>query len=315
MNLKEKKVVIIGAGNVGATTAYTMINQELCEEIVLVDMNKEKVLGEIMDMQHSIYFMNRNIKIKSGDYSDCRGADIVIITAAAPMDPNANDRLKMLSSSKKVMKDIVESIMKNGFDGVMLVVSNPVDIMTYYAWKISGLPTNQVIGSGTTLDMARLSVRLSSMYDLDSKSVSAFVMGEHGDSEVVSWDSATIGGKKLIDVMSDNKERTKDETFDKLRKETTESGWKIFNKKGNTSYGIAASVVAIAKSILFNENKIYPITTFLNGEYGLNNIYISVPTIIGSNGAKEVVEIKLTEEEKNNLLKSACVIKSNYSLL
>lgn len=315
MQLKKTKVVIIGAGNVGSTIAYTMINQELCEELVLIDMNKEKALGEALDMQHSIYFMNRNMHVKCGDYTDCKNADMVIITAAAPMDTNANDRLTMLTPSKKVMKSIITSIMDHEFNGILLVISNPVDIMTYYAWKLSGLPANQVIGSGTTLDMARLCTKVSNMFDLDSKDVSAYVIGEHGDSEVILWDSSTIGGKKLIDVMNDNIERTEGETFLKLRDDLTKSGWEIFHRKGNTSYGIAASVTAIAKSILNNENKVFPVSVYLGGQYNLNDIYISVPAIIGKNGVKEIVEINLVDKEKEELLTSAEIVKSYYEAL
>lgn len=315
MSFKDSKVVIVGAGNVGATAAYTILNQGLCEELVLLDRNQEKALGEVLDMQHSVYFMNRNIKVHCGDYSDCKDADIVIITAAAPMDPKANDRLTMLAPSKAVMKSIIQPIMESGFDGVLLVVSNPVDIMTYYAWKLSGLPKNQVIGSGTTLDMARLSCALASRFDLDAKSVSCYVIGEHGDSEVVSWNSATIGGKSLSAVMRDNADRAKVDSLEQLRQDTTKAGWEIFHRKGNTSYGIAASVAAIVKSILFNENRILPISVCLEGQYGLEDVYLSVPTIINKNGAKEIVEINLTEEERENLHHSASVVRDFYPAL
>ncbi len=315
MQFKKSKVVIIGCGNVGSTTAYTIINQGLCEEIALIDINKEKAVGEALDMQHSIYFMNRNIKVYAADYDTCKDADIVIITASVPMDPHANNRLDMLAGSKKVMKSIVKSVMGSGFNGIMIVISNPVDVMTYYAWKLSGLPKNQVIGSGTTLDTARLAVEISRLFDLDSKSVSAFVMGEHGDSEIVSWHSATIGGKSLSDVMSDNAERAQHETFDALREKTIKAGWEIFHRKGSTTYGIAASVTAIVKSILFNENRILPVSILLEGEYGLHDVFLSVPTIINETGAKEIVEIKLNKEEHDALVASSKVVASYYDAL
>lgn len=315
MQFKKSKIAIVGCGNVGSTTAYTIINQGLCEEIALIDINKEKAVGEALDMQHSIYFMNRNIKVYAADYDTCRDADIVIVTASVPMDPNASSRLGMLAGSKKVMKSIIQPIMESGFNGILLIISNPVDIMTYYAWKLSGLPKNQVIGSGTTLDTARLAVEISDLYDLDSKSVSAFVMGEHGDSEIVSWDSATIGGKYLSDVMSDNADRTRNETFEALRQKTIKAGWEIFHRKGSTTYGIAASATAICKSILFNENQILPVSVLLEGEYGLNNVYLSVPTIINETGAKEIVEIKLSDEEEKALQASAKVVEGYYDAL
>lgn len=312
MSFKDSKVAIIGCGNVGATIGYTLINQGLCESIALIDQNKEKALGDALDMQHAVYFMNRNIKVEATDYSACSDADIIVITASAPMAKDSHDRLAWVESSKKIMDSIVGEVMKTGFDGTFIVVSNPVDIMAYYVWKISGLPRNHVIGSGTTLDTARLCVEISHLFDLDSKSVEAFVIGEHGDSEVVSWRSATIGGKNLSDVMEDNKDRAKEESFEDLRKKTVEAGWQIFNRKGNTSYGIAASTCALIKSILFNENRIYPVSVCLNGQYGLSNIFLSVPTILDKTGAKEIVEIKLADEELEGLKKSAEVISSFY---
>ncbi len=312
MSFKDSKVVIVGAGNVGATTAYTIINQGLCEEVVLIDVNKEKAYGEALDMQHSVYFMNRNIKVKAGDYGDCADADVVILTASAPMPKDSNDRLKMLEPSLNVIGSIVDSVKATGFDGIYVVVSNPVDIMTYYTWKRSGLPKERVIGSGTTLDSARLCCELAELYDLDAKSVEAYVMGEHGDSEIVSWNSATIGGKQVIDVMEDNADRTGSETREGLRAKTVQAGWEIFNRKGNTCYGIAASTTAIVKSILFNENRIYPVTVDLNGQYGIDGIFLSVPAIIGKNGIKEVVEIKLAPEELKSLQDSAGILKPFY---
>ena len=315
MSFKDSKVVIVGVGNVGATTAYSILNQGISEEVVLIDVNKEKAIAEALDMQHSIYFMNRNMSVKAGDYSDCRDADVVVITASAPMPKDSNNRLEMLSPSMKIIKNIVENVMANGFDGVFVVISNPVDIMAYYVWKLSRLPKNRIIGSGTTLDTARLCCELSKMYNLDAKSVEAFVMAEHGDSEMVSWTSATIGGKNLSDVFADNADRTKDITKEELLQRTKQAGWDIFSRKGNTCYGIASSATAIIKSILFNENRILPVSVGLNGEYGLNNMFLSVPTIINKNGAKEVVEIKLAEDEKALLQKSADVIQSFYKEL
>lgn len=309
---QNSKVVICGVGNVGATTAYTLVNQGLCEEIVLIDINKEKAFAEALDMQHAIHFMNRNIIVKAGDYSDCKDADIVIITASAPMPKDSNNRLKMLAPSIKIMKSIVNSVMENGFNGIFLIVSNPVDIMTYLVYKMSGLPKNQVIGSGTTLDSARLCFELANMYGLDSKSVSAYVCGEHGDSEIVSWHSAVIGGKSVENVMSDNPDRTRNITREDLQKQTIQAGWEIFSRKGNTCYGIAASSAAICKSILFNENHIYPVTVGLSGQYGIEKAWLSVPTIIDRTGAREIVEIRLDAEEEKALKKSAELLESFY---
>ncbi|MEE8792521.1 MAG: L-lactate dehydrogenase [Erysipelotrichaceae bacterium] len=315
MSFKESKVVIVGCGNVGSTAAYTLINQGLCETVVLIDVNKDKAYAEALDMTHAVYFMNRNIKVIAGDYSDCRDADIVIITASAPMPKDSHDRLKMLEPSMNIMKSIVNSVMASGFNGIFLVISNPVDIMTYYVWKLSGLPKKQVIGSGTNLDSARLCYEIASLYDLDAKSVEAYVCGEHGDSEIVLWNTATIGGKRVENVFRDNEDRTKEATKESLQHQTIEAGWDIFNRKGNTCYGIASSAAAIVKSILYNENHIYPVTTGLNGEYGIDHAWLSVPVIIDRTGAKEIVEIRLDEHESAALKKSAAMLESFYDEL
>ena len=312
MSFKDSKIVIAGVGNVGATTAFSILNQGLCEELVLVDVNRDKAYAEALDMEHSVFFMNRNIKVSAGDYSECADADIVIITAAAPMPDNSKSRLDMLAPSVGIMKTIVGEVMKSGFNGIFVVISNPVDIMTYVVWRLSGLPRKRVIGSGTNLDSARLSCELGKMYDLDAKSVSAYVIGEHGDSETVSWSSATIGGKSVNDVMKDNADRTGAHTKESLVKETIQAGWEIFSRKHNTSYGIAASVSAIVKSILFNENRIYPVSVVLDGQYGIDGIALSVPTILDKTGAREIVEINLADDEQKALTHSADVLGSFY---
>ena len=312
MSFKSSKVVVVGTGNVGANTAYSIINQGLCEEVVLIDVNKEKAYAEALDMQHAMYFLNRNINIHAGDYSECGNADIVIITAAAPMPKDSSSRLELLGPSMNIIKSIVESVMESGFNGIFVIVSNPVDIMTYYVQKLSKLPANHVIGSGTALDTARVCCRLAKAYDLDAKSVEAFVIGEHGDTETMAWESATIGGKYLTDILSDNSERSNDITKEKLLDWSKKSGWEIFSRKGNTCYGIAASTTAIVKSILYNENKILPVSVQLNGEYGIKDLYFSVPTILNADGAKEIVEIRLRDEEARELAHSAEVIRSFY---
>ena len=312
MKNKNTRIVIVGAGNVGATTAFSIMNQGLCDELILIDINHEKAYGEALDLQHAVSFVNRNVKIRAGEYSDCRDADIVVITACAPMDPNTHDRLKMLAASKRIMKSVVESIMENGFDGIILVVSNPVDIMSYYAWKLSGLPHNQIIGSGTTLDTARMAGFVADMFELDARSVELYMLGEHGDSSVTSWGSASIGGKKFADVMKDNSSRAQDMTKEMLQEKTVKAGWDIFSRKGTTTYGVAAAVTGIVKSIMFDENRIYPVSVYLNGEYGLKDVYLSAPAIINRTGAKEIVEIKLEKEEQEALERSSAVVKSYY---
>lgn len=312
MSFKDSKVAIVGCGSVGATTAYTIISQGLCESLVLIDVNKDKAYAEALDMENAVFFMNRNISVKAGSYDDCKDADIVIITASAPMPKDSHDRLEMLAPSMNIMRSIVEGVMASGFDGIFVVVSNPVDIMTYYVWKLSGLPMSRVIGSGTALDTARLCCELSGLYELDAKSVETFIAGEHGDSEVVLWNTGTIGGKPIVDVMNDNDDRTKGLTRADLEQSVKEMGWEIFNRKGNTCYGIAAATTAIVKSILFNENRILPVSAGLQGQYGLDSLFLSVPVILSKEGAREIVEINLSQEEKDKLDRSAEIIQSFY---
>lgn len=315
MNIKRTKIVIVGAGNVGTTTAFCIVNQGLCEELVLIDLNEEKTYGEVLDLQHSISFMNRNIRIRKGTYADCSDADIVVITASAPMAKSDHDRLLMLDKSMTIIKGITESVMASGFDGIFLVVSNPVDVMSYYVWKISGLPASQVIGSGTTLDTARLRYYIGKKIDVDQRSINAYVIGEHGDSEFIAWSTATIGGKSIKDVINDNKDRLGNDPYEELRLETVNGGWEILSRKGNTSYGIGSSVTRIIKTILQDENHIYPVSVYLNGEYGVNDVFISVPTIINRTGVKEIVELKLDGKEKEEFMHSVSVMKENNAKL
>ncbi len=315
MAFHNSKAVIVGVGNVGATCAYSFVNQLLCEDLVLIDVNKDKAYAEALDIQHSVYFMNRNMHVRAGDYSECADADVVVISASAPMPKDSHDRLEMLKPSMGLVKSIVTSIMASGFSGILIVVSNPVDVMTYYAWKLSGLPYQQVIGSGTNLDTARLCTEFSRMYDLDARNVEAYVVGEHGDSEVITWDSATIGGKRVDDVLADNASRTKGTTKADLAHAVVEGGWDIFNRKGNTCYGIASSVTAIARSIFFDDNAIFPVSVRLTGQYGVDGIFLSVPTIIDHTGAKEIVEIRLSPDELDAFQRSAKLLQEYYDVV
>lgn len=307
----KSKIVIVGAGNVGTTLAFSIISHELCSELILVDINEKKAQGEILDLQDANVFMNRKITLRAGGYEECRDADLVIITACAPMDPKETSRLNMLQSSMRIMGSIVPSIMRSGFNGILLVVSNPVDIMTYYAWKLSGLPYTRVIGSGTVLDTARLTSILSHMFELNPRSIDINVIGEHGDSELVVWSTATIGGKSLEHVMDDNLPRVGDLTLRKMKEQTITAGWEIFSRKGNTSYGIAASVTKIVSAILNDEESILPVSVYLNGIYGLEDAYLSLPAVINRSGIREIVKVNLTDHELEELRKSYEVIRSN----
>ncbi len=315
MKHASEKVVIVGAGNVGSMTAYTLLNQGLCSSIVLIDRDQDKAIGEAMDMSHASHFMDRKVSIKGGDYSDCADADIIIITASAPMKKTDNDRMAFLGSSKAIMKSIISPIMESGFDGILIVISNPVDVMTYYAWKLSGLPQNHVIGTGTTLDTIRLEYEIGEALGVDSKSVSSLIIGEHGRSSVPVFSSSTVGGNPLSSMMEAKKDKLGSKTKEDILEDTIASGFTIVSKKGNTCYGIAASVSSIVKSIFFDENRILPVTTFLHGEYGLDDIAISLPCVINHDGVRENIAPKLSKEEEEAFHRSADIVKSYYPML
>lgn len=314
MIVKKSRVVIIGVGNVGVTTAFSLVTQGICDEVVLIDINEERAIGEVMDLSQSIEFLNRNVSVKKGTYEDCRDADVIVMTACAPMTSD-NNRLLWLEATKGIVKGIVENVMANGFDGIFVVVSNPVDIISYYIYKLSGLPGNQIIGTGTSLDSARLKCFIGELIDVDPRSINAYVLGEHGDSEMIPWSCVRVGGKDIYSIIRDNPWRITEEDLDKLLKKTMQAGWEIFNRKGNTSYGIATSAVGIIKAILQNENKIIPVSALLSGHLGEEDVFIGVPVILNRTGAKEIVELEMTEAEKQ-LFKASCDhVRKYYDML
>lgn len=315
MKIQKRKVVIIGAGHVGVSMCYCLMNQGICDEIALIDQNEDKALGEVLDLSQSNEYMNYQTHIKLGTYQDCKDAHIVIITASVPIHGAGNDRLKLLEPTKKVIKTIVTQIMEHGFDGHLIVVSNPVDLMSYYAYKISGLPASQVIGTGTTLDTARLKYFIAQKIEVDPRSIHALVIGEHGDSEMIPWSLVYVGGKDIASVVKDNQDRIGNNPYETMKKDTIQAGWDIFNRKGHTCFGIASSCVGIVKAIFYDENRILPVSTYLQGEYNQDNLYISVPTIIDKTGIREIVELRMNEQELKEFHHSCQHLKSFYKSL
>ena len=215
MKITKKKVAIVGCGLVGSTTAFSLITQGICDEVKMIDINKERAYGETLDLKDSIEYLNRNVQVSVGSYEECGDMDIIIITAGAPPKPGQS-RLDTLEASAKICRSIVEPIMASGFEGIFIVISNPVDIITHYVYKLSGLPKNQVIGTGTAIDSARLQDYIAQLVKVDPRSVYAFSMGEHGDSQMVPWSAVTVGGKPFYDVIQDNKELVGDVDLDEL---------------------------------------------------------------------------------------------------
>ncbi|MBE6070651.1 MAG: L-lactate dehydrogenase [Clostridium butyricum] len=312
--MKINKVAVIGAGAVGTSIAFDIILQGICDELLMIDINKAKAESEVLDLKHCTGYSNSSIKIKSGEYSECSDADIVVITAAAPLI-KGQTRLDMLSTAKKITKSIVNPIMQSGFNGHFVIVTNPVDIISYYVYKLSGLPKNKIIGTGTALDSARLKVLLADLIGVEARSVQAYTIGEHGDSQFIPWSTVSIGGKQFYDILIDNKERLNGFNSDKVLEEIKKSGWKIADIKGTTNYGIAATTVDIIKSILNDESKVIPVSAFLEGEYGINDVFIGVPTIINRSGISEIVELRLDEEEQSLFNNSVSILKKYINQL
>jgi len=295
------KIVLIGTGAVGTSYAYAVMNQGLCGELVLVDINEEKAKADVMDLNHGMVYAPSPMKIRFGSYEDCRDAALVVISAGVPQKPGET-RLDLVDKNLKVFQSIIEQVMSSGFNGIFLIATNPVDILSYATWKFSGLPKERVIGSGTILDSARFRFLLSKEFDVAPTSVHAFIIGEHGDSELPVWSSANISGIPIAPRLSDER---KNEIFVEVR----DAAYKIIQSKGATFYGIATGLARITKAILQDENVVLPVGSLLNGEYGHENVYIGTPTIIHRFGRKDIVELALNDFEKEKLAKSVDALK------
>ena len=305
--MKKGKVVLVGTGFVGMSMAYTMLNRGGVSELVLIDIDKDKTIGEQMDLSHGLPFAPQKMIIKAGDYDECKDAQVVVITAGIAQKPGQT-RLELAETNTKIMKSITQNIMKSGFNGVIIVASNPVDLMTYVVAKVSGLPKNQVIGSGTVLDTARLRYIMSDYLGVSSKNIHAYIMGEHGDSSFVPWEHAYVGCKKIKDVMKDNNHPMED--LEKIHQDVVNAAYEIIDKKKATYYGIGMALRKLVKAVLDNENTILTVSTYLkDGEYGQDDIYIGVPAIINSNGVRELLNLELTPEEQEKLNNSCRIIK------
>lgn len=304
--MKKGKVVLVGTGFVGMSMAYSMLNKGGVKELILIDIDKEKTIGEEMDLSHGLPFAPQKMVIKAGDYSECKDAEVVVITAGVAQKPGQT-RLELAEVNTKIMKQITQNIMQSGFNGIIIVASNPVDLMTYVVAKVSGLPKNKVIGSGTVLDTARLRYLLADYLKISSKNIHAYIMGEHGDSSFVPWEHAFVGCKKIKDVMEDNNLPMKD--LENIHKNVVNAAYKIIERKKATYYGIGMALSRFVKAILDNENSILTVSAYLENKYGQNDIYIGVPAIINTEGIRELVELDLNEEEQAKLNHSCDLIR------
>ena len=304
-----KKVALIGTGFVGMSFAYALLNSGECDQLVLIDINTEKAKGEAMDLNHGLPFAKRNMLIYAGDYNDCYDADIVVI-AAGVAQKEGEDRISLLKRNYEVFKSIINPVIQSGFDGIFLVATNPVDIMTKITYELSGFDSNRVIGSGTTLDTARLRYLLGDYFSIDPRNVHAYVIGEHGDSEIVPWSQAYITTKKIHDIIDSSNGKFSFDDLYTLGKNVTEAAQEIIKAKSATYYGIGMALVRIVRAIFGDENSALTVSVLLKGQYGINDVYAGLPAIIGRNGIKDVIILDLKENERTSFIKSCDFLKT-----
>lgn len=305
--VNNRKCAMIGCGFVGASSAFSLVESGLFSELVLIDVNRDRAEGEAMDLSHGLPFA-RPMEIYAGSYDDVADCGLIIVTAGANQKPGET-RLDLVKKNVGIFKSIIPELRKRGCEGILLIVANPVDILTYVALKLSGFPSNRVIGSGTVLDSARLKYLLGQHLNVDSRSVHAFIIGEHGDSELAVWSSANVSGIELNHFCELCGHYHHMETMQKLYESVRDSAYEIIRKKGASYYGIAMAVRRIAECILRNEHSILPVSSLIEGHYGLNGVCMGVPTIVGSGGVEKVLDIRLSPEEQAELQRSAEALK------
>ncbi len=302
-----RKVAVIGCGFVGSASAFALMQSGMFSEMVLIDADHDKAEGEALDISHGTPFA-RPMKIYAGGYDDIVDASIIVITAGANQKPGET-RLDLVKKNIGIFKTIIPEIKKRDCKGILLIVANPVDILTYTAVKLSGFPENRVIGSGTVLDTARLKEALGSHLQVDSRSVHAFIIGEHGDSEIAAWSSANVSGIDLNDFCERRGHYNHHEAMEKIANDVKNSAYEIIAKKHATYYGIAMSVKRICEAIVRDEKSIMPISSMMHGEYGIEDVALSMPAIVGKNGAQGKVPISLNYDEITKLQESAKALK------
>jgi L-lactate dehydrogenase len=307
------KVVLIGTGFVGMSFAYSALNKGSFETLVLIDVNHEKAVGEAMDLNHGLVFAPRKMNIYAGDYQDCKDADIVVITAGVNQKPGET-RLDLLKRNAEIMKSVVKQVMASGFNGIFLVATNPVDILTYVVYEASGLPKTKVIGSGTSLDTARLRYELAKRIHIDVRNVHAYILGEHGDSEFVCWSNANVGSKPIMDVI-ETIDKIKFEDLQVIADDVRNAAYEIISRKQATYYGIGMALNRIVMAILNNDHAILPLSVLNEDEYDCDKVYIGLPAVVSREGIDHIVKLKLSDEEKVLLKKSSQILKDAHQHL
>ena len=310
--LKRRKIVLIGAGHVGSHAGYALAAQGLAEEIIFIDIDEKKAFSQALDIFDATVYLPHRVEVKSGTYNDIDNADIMVV-CAGPL-PNINQtRMDTLGATIEVMKDIVGKIKNTKFSGIIINISNPADVITHYLQNKLNYDPKRIISTSTTLDSARLRRAISEAINVDQKSIHAYALGEHGESQMVPWSAVTIAGKPLFELMKEKDKYSKldlKELADKGRR----GGWDVLGGKGSTEFGIGTALAEVARAVLCDEHRVLPVSVYLNGEYGESDVYASVPAVLGRNGVEEIIELKMNDEEKKLFSQSCKVMKENYKL-
>ncbi|MDU1069612.1 L-lactate dehydrogenase [Clostridium sp.] len=309
MSIKTRRVVIVGSGNVGSHCAFSLAVQGVCDEIIMIDKVEKKANAEAVDLSDTVSYLPHYVTSRKGTFEDCSDADIIVVSLGVPPEPNKS-RLDFLEGTIREVDTIIEPIMKSGFDGIIVVISNPVDVVANYILEKTKLPKNRVFGTGTTLDSSRLRRILSHETGIDAKSIQGYTMGEHGDSQMVPWSHVSLGGKPIFDLIKEKPKTFGNLDLDDIEKRAAFAAYEIIAGKGCTEFGIGVGLTEIVKTILHNERKILPATTLLNGEYGQTDVFASVPVIMSKDGIEEIIEINLTNNEKEKFNNSCNIIRS-----
>lgn len=313
MKSDNRKVVLIGTGMVGMSFAYALVNQGgACNELVLIDINKVRAQGEAMDLNHGLAFAKSNMKIYAGDYKDCHDADIVVI-AAGVAQKDGETRLDLLQRNVEVFRSIVTPVVRSGFDGIFLVATNPVDIMTRVTYELSRFGASRVIGTGTSLDTARLRYLIGDYFMVDPRNIHGYVIGEHGDSEFVPFSQVMFATKPVTAILEDERNSYCIDDMKKIEEQVRTAAYKIIEAKSATYYGIGMAITRIVNAILGDENSVLTVSAKMCGEYGERDVFIGVPCVIGRSGVKEILELKLTDDEMGKFENSASILKEYFN--
>lgn len=312
-SIKTRKIAIIGAGHVGSHAGYSLASQGLVENIVYIDIDKKKAFSQALDIFDSIVYLPHRIIVKDGDYSDIDDADIMVI-CAGPLPNMSQTRMDTLGDTVAVMKDIILNIKKTKFAGIIINISNPADVITHYIQNQLNYDYKKIISTSTTLDSARLRRAISEEINIDQKSIYAYSLGEHGESQMVAWSTVTIAGKPLFELIKEKPKKYGKLDLNKIAEKGKKGGWEVLGGKGSTEFGIGASLSEVVKAIICNEHRVLPVSVYLNGEYGQKDVYASVPAVLGKDGVEEIIELNMTEEEKKLFDNSCKIISENYKL-